>query len=255
MNKKKEKLIPPAVNSSQTTEQSGEIDFDELVAKGVDLGRLLDKEHLASYNYDELKEIVQYVDPIDNPKIYQLAIETIRERVPRRIRIATIGHRIWSFYYERYLARIFYVGWFLVSYLILKPSLPGVWILGNKEYDKWFMVFLGGLFLLFNLWHVLMAFLESNRNIFFHKTTYFRRNLGIYVVDRNGKRIGIIKSILRSIFKTILIGPIMILSMEYDTKGRGIHDKLLGTYVLRITSRDDIDSMSGEIAAFISENY
>ncbi len=255
MNKKKEKAIPSQEVLALEKDQSGEIDFDELVAKGVDLGRLLDKEHLASYNYDELKEIVQYVDPIDNPKVYQLVIETLRERVPRRIRIATIGHRIWSFYYERYLARVLYVGWFLVSFLMIKPSMPGVWILGSKEYDQWFMIFLGGLFLLFNLWHTLMAFLESNRNKFFHKTTYFRRNLGIYVVDRNGKRIKIARSILRSIFKTILLGPIMILSMEYDKTNRGIHDKLLGTYVLRITTKDDIDSMSGEIAAFIAENY
>lgn len=237
------------------TETEEKIDFEALVNGVVDLDRLMDRKILEQYNYDELKEIIQYIDEIDNKELYDQVIETIRQKVPLRIRKASLGHRIWSFYYERYLLRILYLIWAGIAFFMIKPNMSGYLIVGPNEIPRWIIIMVIGALVLFNGWHAVMAFLESRLNHFFNKTTYFRRNLRIYVVNEDGGRISLLKSLLRSVFKTLLLGPISILYSEFDSNGRGLHDRLLNTYVLRITSPDDVDDMKDEIAVFIETNY
>lgn len=237
------------------TEAEEKVDFESLVNGRVDLDILLDETRLSEFNYDELKEIVQFVDEVDNSQLYEKIIQTIRNKTPKKIRIANIGHRIWSYYYERYLLRIVYLTWIALAYFFIKPSISGFYIIGSNEIPKWSIVTIAGLLILFNIWHAVMAFLESKWNRFFNKTTYFRRNLGIYVFNEDGSRISFTKSVLRSIFKTILLGPLSIVFMEFHPQNRSLHDKILNTYVLRITSSEDIDTMQDEIDVFIKTNY
>ncbi|MCP4133355.1 MAG: MMPL family transporter [bacterium] len=172
-------------------------------------------------------------------KLYKKALNTAQ-----KVQKASIGLRVWTYFYDKFILRIFIAIWLvLFSFLFLpefsgnirfNPHGEGLVISGTRVSGGEWLIFFAGIFILSILWRLVMAFLESR----YHSPS--RRALGIIVVDNNGNRIGFLKSFVRSLFKIFPLGIITLISMELNPDGKGIHDRIMGTEVIQPVQEKNI---------------
>ena len=234
----------------------------------------LSSKLLEKLNHDDIKEVYQTFIDLDDEASKEIVAQSIKKIKTPPIEIARIGHRIWTYFYEKTILRIALLLWFFQSNLlkkILPFEIPILFNLDLEQMPSFFRKILlsepgaespthivaGGLFffvgfiVIWITWKFWLAYLESKWNKNYSGSTLLRRNLGIIVVDKQGEPIGIIKTFLRGFFRMPIVSMLIIISMEYSAYERGLHDKLFGTYVLRINQ--DVDPQ--QIALFITNNY
>ena len=231
--------------------------------------RLLNSDNLKKLNYDELKEVYQTFDDIDEETSKSIVLSILQMTQKPSIEKAKLGHRIWSYFYEKIPIRLFILLWFflaaklktLISYWLFTvdpdslsqiPSLLVNFIfLESKALSLGMLIAIALLFAVWIFWRLWVAWSESNANFKHPGSTHFRQNLGLIVVNKRGKPINPLFSFLRGLFRVFPLSLISVISMEFSRSGRGIHDLLFNTYVLRIYR----DLSHEEIAYFIRENY
>ena len=231
--------------------------------------KLLEKLH-----HDDIKEVYQIFNDLDNEASKEIVAQAMKKVEAPPIEIARIGHRIWTYFYEKTILRIALLIWFFQLNLLKKIlpfeipfpsnfdveqvprflrkilfSQPGAETITHVMMGS--LVFLFGFVVIWVSWRIWLAYLESKRNKNHSGSTLLRRNLGIIVVNRKGESIGILRALLRGLFRIPVFSMFMIMSMEYSDYERGLHDKLFKTYVLRINQ----DVSPSEIAFFIKNNY
>ena len=252
----------------------------ELAARAQEIEKAgigqLNSANLEKLNYDELIEVYQTFADIDEEEPKKVVLSSL-QAIPRpSVEKATLGHRIWSYFYEKVPIRLFILFWFflaiklktLISYRLLivdpdslqqippplvnfLPPLVNFLFLEDKSITLGIIIALILLLTVWISWRIWIAWLESNANFIHPGSTYFRQHLGLIVVNKKGKPLNPIFAFLRGLFRIFPLSLISVLSMEFSKSGRGIHDLLFGTYVLRIYK----DLGQEEIAHFIQENF
>ena len=157
---------------------------------------------------------------------------------------ATISMRIWSYFYDNYVTKILFLIWSIIYVLIFIPDVSGnvsfdphgegLVISGTQVTQSQIIIFLVGILIISITWRLVTAFLESKYNKLLNNTTLSRNSLRIKIIGTNGESIGFIKSLTRSIFRVFPLSFVTLISMELSKDGRGIHDKLFGTYVVQV---------------------
>ncbi len=230
----------------------------------------IDLKVLKKLDYDDIQEIYQIfndIDDEDSKAIVRKAMETIK---PPDIEIAKISHRIWTYFYEKLILRIAFFIWFLQLNFLKNifsfeisfspnfdtSNIPSIFkkVLFSNSGSHLILggiIFLLGFICLWVIWKIWLAYLESRYNKNHSGSTFLRRKVGLIVVDKKGETIGWLRVFLRGLFRIPIVSMIMIISMELSDKQRGLHDKVFGTYVLRLHK----DLTSQEIAFFITQNY
>ena len=226
-------------------------------------------ETLKNLNYDELKEVYQSFSDIDDEEAKSLIVRALDMVKKPSIEKARLGHRIWSYFYEKIPIRLFLLFWlFLASKLKnlipdwmivvdpdsisqMPPPLANFIFIENTAISLGMLMAMVILVLVWISWRIWVAWLESNKNSGHPGSTYFRHNIGIVVVNKKGRAINPLFSFLRGLFRIFPLSLLSVVSMEVARSGRAIHDRLFHTYVLRIYR--DVDQE--EIAHFIKENY
>ncbi len=234
----------------------------------------LDYKLLEKLNHDDIKEVYQVFVDVDDETSKEFVAKAMKKIRPPPIEIARVGHRIWTYFYEKTILRIALLLWFFqLSFLkkILPFQLPIPFgfdleqmpiflkkiLLSEPGAESPTHIVVGGLLffvgfiLIWAAWRFWLAYLESRWNKYYSGSTLLRRKFGIIVVNKEGGSIGILRTFLRGFFRIPVLSMFMIISMEYSDYERGLHDRLFGTYVLRVNQ--DVDSQ--EIALFIKNNY
>lgn len=207
-----------------------------------------DEAYLKKLHWDELIEIKDLLDPEKEENLYQKVEKALYNYLEPKIEIAQIGERVWSFFYEKYFLRILLFLWAFLAYFIYQKNVLLTEKMGTKAY---WIIFAIGAFILIFIGRIYLAYAESRKNNTLSGSK-IRQKLGIVVVQKNGYPPSFLKSFARGLFKSFPLIFLTLLSLELDKKNRGIHDRLFGTYVLRI---NDKNVTRKEIADFIEKNF
>ena len=232
-------------------------------------GLRVDIQHLKNLDKDELKEVYQVLSEVNHEESQEIVAKIIQETKAPPIEKAKIGHRVWTYFYDKAIFRVGLVIWFLF-FNPLKAAFdqkiplpedmetakfpPFLKPLFTEQGDAIFLgsvIFIAVLLGLWISWRLWTAFMESKRNHHHPGSTFCRRNLRIVLVDRRGQPIGWLRTFLRGLFRLPIVSMITLATMEFSSNNRGIHDKIFGTYALRINE----DVLPVEIASFIQSNY
>ncbi len=208
----------------------------------------VDVSHLKNLHRDELLEIRDFVDEEKEPALYAAVNEAIRLHVQPRIQIARIDERVWSYFYDKYILRVLLALWVAVVFFVIGPLLPQTADIRNLAIP----VAVGGALFFIVFWRVLLAKMEAGQPSGNAGSSPVRRKLGIRVVMADGSPPGLLRSFARGMLKAFPLYFITLVTMEIARNNRGLHDRLFGTYVVRINARDVTRS---ELAAFIRENF
>ena len=230
----------------------------------------IDFQSLKKLDHDDIKEVYQIFNDIDDEDSKAIVKKAMGVIKPPDIEIGKISHRIWTYFYEKFILRIAFFIWFLQLDFLKNifpfkipfppdldasniPSILKKVLLSNSGSHLILggIIFLLGFICLWIIWKTWLAYLESQHNKNYSGSTFLRRKLGLIVVDKKGETIGWLRVFLRGLFRIPIVSMIMIISMESSDKQRGLHDKIFGTYVLRLHK----DLTSQEIAFFITQNY
>ena len=95
------------------------------------------------------------------------------------------------------------------------------------------------------IWRVILAKKEASGS------SFMRKKIGIVVVNKSGKPLGTVQNFFRGLFRAFPFNLFTIAHMEYTKSDRGIHDKIFGSYVLRLNEHVD----EFQISAFIKNNF
>jgi len=193
---------------------------------------------------DDLMQLLNIIDSDKDAEKYEILREAWFALEHPPIVRAPMEIRIWTHFYERYLLRLGMIVWAVIAMVLLKGYFQGDLSSAQRP------ALAAGALLLWALWHVWMAFLESSPSR--GGSSFLRRSMNIRVVTKDGKPLSFWKSFLRSFFKGFPINLFVTVTMEHSSQERGIHDKIFGTYVVRV--RDESIS-ENDIARFIRENY
>ncbi len=193
---------------------------------------------------DDLLELLNIIDSDKDAEKYEILREAWFALEHSPIDRAPMEIRIWTHFYERYLLRLGIIVWGVIAMVFLKGFFQGDLSSAQRP------AFAAGALLLWALWHVWMAFLESRTSR--GGSSFLRRSMNIRVVTKDGRPPSFLKSLLRSFFKGFPINLFVTVTMEHSSQVRGIHDKIFGTYVVRV---NDESVTENDIARFIRENY
>ena len=231
----------------------------------------IDTRLLKKLDHDEIKEVYQVFKDLNDEASKEVIKKAAQASpLPPPIEKAKLGHRIWTYFYEKMIFRIPLVIWlfqsgFLRKQFPLEVSIPDGLDFANtpgflrkillSESNEYLVlggiIYVMGFVCIWLAWRVWIAYLESKRNKNHSGSTLLRRKLGVIVVNKKGEAVGWLRAFFRGLFRVPVFSMIMIISMEFSAHERGLHDKIFGTYVLRINQ----DVTTQEIAHFIRENY
>ncbi len=227
-------------------------------------------EQFKKLDHDELKEIYQLFSDIREEETLKKIEDIYKDVYIPAIEKAKLGHRIWSYFYEKYPIRIIIILWLILG-TSLKKLIPfEIKLPVTADFSKMptglrdflfsadstaiplgMILYILVPILILIGWRIFLSFLESNRNSRFSGSFFTRSKLGIAVVDKYGKPLPWGKSFLRGLFRIFPISFITVALTECAKNNRGPHDKLFGSYVLRLNE----DVNKDQIEIFIKQNY
>lgn len=239
-------------------------EFEKSIVAEMDEAEILESYGNKSYihlseikkmNYRQLKELALFYElegDIERFEIVNKRLEKVKEP---EIEFASAGVRIWSYYYEKNIFRLSLLAWVLLWSATLKQWLE--FKIQWKGYDmfleniRWYkmreyladgvplsiVILILGIIALWLAWRYLTAHLESEKNRVWGHSTLFRRKIRLIIVDERGEFLPVGKLILRGMMKMFPFYLFSLLHMQYH--GRGFHDIVMGTYVLKIDGDPD----------------
>jgi uncharacterized RDD family membrane protein YckC len=225
------------------------MDTREKFMEAVDTGQAhLTSELLSKLDHNELEKMLIFLtEDRDSEQISLIQKELSARRRPR-VQLATIGERVWSYFYDKLILRALLVLWVVLSFRVVKPAFPGkIQVTPAQSIPEFNIIFLVGILSVIVSWRIWLSVKESKLS---GEGAFSRKKLGIKIVQRNGHSPGLGKSILRGLFKTFPIQFITLLTMEGAKHNRAIHDRLADTYVIRLGAPDvSVD----EITAYLDQ--
>lgn len=221
----------------------------EKFMEAVDTGQAhLTSELLSKLDHNELEKMLIFLTEDRDSEQISMIQQELNSRSRPRVQLATIGERVWSYFYDKLILRGLLVLWVILSFQAIKPAFPGViQVTPAQSIPEFNVVFMLGILTIILSWRVWLSFKESKHS---SEGAFSRKKLGIRVVQRNGQSPGLGKSLLRGFFKTFPIQFITLLTMEGAKHNRAIHDRIAGTYVVRLGASDvSVD----EISAYLDQ--
>ncbi|MCS6983572.1 MAG: RDD family protein [Leptospiraceae bacterium] len=233
--------------STQTTDIVKAAELESEFMLKAEAGEIIpDETYLQKLHLDELLEIKDLVNPEREAELAKRIESTILRYEEPRIEIARLDERIWSYFYEKYLLRFLFLIWGgLVFLLVPNKTEP------EEGMPMALKVFLLGALVLIIAFRLSLAIFESQKKASIPASP-LRRKLGIAVFMQDGNPPGFFRALLRGFFKSFPLMFLTVLTMELSPNNRGIHDKLFGTYVLRINNPN---VSRAEIREFIKTKY
>lgn len=212
-------------------------------------------EHLTPETLDRLThdELLQILDILpEESEAFDRVKEFFDSKQKPSIETATIGHRIWSYFYDKMILRIILIIWLALGFFVFSEIWPEEQMISaQQKISRGMLMTLAVLPVIVISWRLFIAFRESARSST-PGSTPARRHLGLRVVDRSGRPLSLTRSFLRGIFRWVPLSFITLFSIERSAEKRGMHDRLFGSYVLRI-NRSDVNQ--ADISAFIRDNF
>ncbi len=183
-------------------------------------------KNLSKLSLEDLEDLLTFFPEEEDPKKHK-EILTLweKKRKKEKIRVPSLESRIFISFYERLPLRVFLLLW-------------GIYMIGVEK----------------NVWGFLLGafFISTVFKLFLsYKGSWIRKRAKIKIVDQEGKEISFGKRFLREILKSFPLTVVFLLSMEFDPKRRGLHDKILGTYVVQMEEERD----PSQIASFLKEFF
>jgi len=257
-NSKKVKKVgqkTPKRKDVSVKDSSAQYDDMDVLADDIIDENELNLNEVKKMNYTELFELIHYFeveDDFDTVNILKPYLDKLKS-IP--IQLASLEDRIWSYFYEKYILRIVLVLWGIIGYNLKDKFLS--WfsldenIQMNGESVPAIALIIGVVAVIIILaWRIYTAFMESNLNVKKRHALRFRRSMRILVVNKDATIPGIFKSFFRGLFRAFPFSFITILTMQTTKSGRGMHDLLFNTIVLKL----EPDVTDQEIKDFINFN-
>ncbi|MDH5720608.1 MAG: RDD family protein [Spirochaetia bacterium] len=216
-----------------------ELSNEELMHEAEEAEVRFQEKNLKNLDHDELTEILQVLENTDKQKEYEIVQKTLKQKKAPPIEKEKTGHRIWSYYYDNWIFRWIFFALGAVIYFSLDFFVP------DAPMKKKGVILFAAYLMLKTIWRIILAKQESSGS------TFMRKRIGIVVVNKNGRPLGIVQNFLRGFFRAFPLNLFTVALMEFTKNDRGIHDFLFGSYVLRIN--EEVDEL--QIASFIKQNY
>jgi len=209
-------------------------------------------EEIKKMNFRQVTEIIHFFNLENNEKKIKELTPYLDKLTEPAIEFAPMDLRVWTYFYEKYLLRLVLGAWAFINLVIVQGVFKKlekfdsylVWqenVLMNMhpEMPELLTTFMsipliGGLFALIAGWRLLIAFQESKSNIKGKHAPRVRRKVRIVIVNKDGTIPGMGKTFLRGLFKLFPFVFLTLLSMQFNRTGRGVHDMIFGTYILRV---------------------
>ena len=220
------------------------IDFDALEGSGMKI----DLEGIAKLTIDEVKEILLVLKDLNKEEEYKqvYGIYVKKKEIP--IQVESLGHRIWSIFYDKWICRIYIIilgvissflmpFWnsFLKQGISLKDmesvdSIPKFLMASSNHISLGGVIFIVTIILTKIIFtYVVLPLKESKTG-----STFIRSNMSMKVVQSDGNVPSFVILFLRNIFRHLPFSLFNIIMMEFRNDDRGFHDVLFDTYVVRL---------------------
>jgi uncharacterized RDD family membrane protein YckC len=235
---------------NKSTDQKN-IETKKKFMEAVDTGKAhLTHELLEKLDHNELEKMLIFLTEDRDPDQITMIQKELKDRKRPRVQLATVGERVWSYFYDKIILRILLLLWVILSFQLIKPVFPGaIQLTPAQSIPQFNIVFMLGLVSVIISWRLWLSYKESSLS---GEGALSRKKLGIKVVQSDGQSPNLGKSILRGCFKTFPIQFFTLLTMEGAKHNRAIHDRIAGTYVVRLgasdVSKDEISSYLDQLA-------
>ncbi len=237
-------------------ETSVVMDMDESeILESYSNKSFIHQEELKKMNYRQLKELMLFYELEGDVERFEIARKFLAKKKEDPIEFAPIGLRIWSYYYEKNLFRLAVGAWVLFWVMFIKPFLT--YKMKWEQYDHFLtnvksasaakylangiplagVLLVLGILLLWAGWRLWMAYLESSKNKSWGHSTFYRRKIRLIIVDSHGEFLPMKRLLLRGAMKMFPFYAFSLVYMQFH--GRGFHDILSDTYVLKVTGDPD----------------
>ena len=205
---------------------------------------IIDEEELnlnevKKMNYEELFELIHFFEIDNDMKTVEILKPYLEKLHTPPIAVASLEDRIWSYFYEKYIIRIILVLWGIIGYNLKEKifswfSLESEVFMNGKEVSTIALILGAGAAVIILIWRLYAAYMESTLNVKKRHALMFRRSIRILVINEDGSIPGMAKSFFRAFFRAFPFSFLTILTMQNTKNGRGIHDKIFKTIVLKM---------------------
>ncbi|MDH5716697.1 MAG: RDD family protein [Spirochaetia bacterium] len=222
-----------------------ELSTEEIMKEAEEAEEHFQAEHLQNLDKDELKEILFMLENTDKEKEYEIVKNFYDKKKSPAIEKAKLGHRVWSYYYDNWIFRSIFFLTAPAIFFTVKKLTPDIT-------TKNTVIAIAGYYVLLKLiWRLILAVKESSLSKKSAGSTFIRKKTGIVVLNKNGKPVNTLISFLRGLFRAFPFNLVCLIFMEISKNDRGLHDRIFGTYVLRLNE----EVTEEEAASFIKSNY
>ncbi|MES0490968.1 MAG: hypothetical protein ABUK01_13305 [Leptospirales bacterium] len=209
-------------------------------------------DEIKKMNFRQVSEIIHFFKLENNQEKIKELTPYLEKLTEPAIEFAPTDLRVWTYFYEKYMLRALLAGWAFLTLAVVQGIIKKIGIFDsyitwqenflmemNPEIPEALTTFMsipliGGLLAIMVGWRILIAYQESNLNTKGKHAPRIRRRVRIIIVNKDGTIPGIGKTFLRGLFKLFPFVFLTLLSMQFSKSGRGIHDKIFNTYILRV---------------------